>query len=253
MALTQEQKRRVDFLRASVRLQDPATERDPAYRFTDEELWDILAFVTPIYSPHHTIETIPENELYFPVLLAKKEICYRLASSSAPFYPLKAEGASLEKNVRFDHYMLLIRQVDREYRTMREEFMAGDGVARSYDVKLTNGMYVLRNYNLSERQKPILTVNPSSESAEITWSKFDTSKGMFSCYKLYVTNEPVIDEFAEYQLSQSAIPVLHTIDIHRIKWRVTGLTPDTEYIATIVHFDRNGLFGYAEQSFKTMP
>ena len=160
MSFTQEQLNKINYLRASVRLQQPNIEIDPAYKFSDEDLWAILTIVTPAHNSNYTIDTLPDSEFHFVVLLAKKEIYYRLATSTAPFYPLSAEGASLQKNVRFDHYMALVQQVEKDYENAVKLAKENEfGEVQSYE-QLAQGWYFTnRNYNLAKKPTVELTVS----------------------------------------------------------------------------------------------
>lgn len=262
MAYTEEQQKKIDYFRASVRLQAPDVETDVAYKFSDDDLWAILSTVTPTHIATATIETLPDSEFNFVLMLAKKEIYYRLATTTAPFYPLSAEGASLQKNVRFDHYIALVEQVMKDYETMMDiangggssgddgEDLGTGGEVRSYEQMLQGYHYTCRNYNLADRPTVELTLGtPTETSVTLDWTKFD--RGLFSSYSIYLSETPVIDEYVE-NIFVSDIPAkFFTVDIHRLKYRIDGLDPEKLYFVCVVARDRNGLFGFAQQSFTT--
>jgi hypothetical protein len=253
MPLTTEQLRKVNLFRASVRLQDPAVETDPVYAFEDDELWDIMTLTAPTHNVLYTIDSVPDNELYFAIQLAKKEVYYRLATSTAPFYPLEAEGASLQKNVRFDHYMALIKQTSEDYAAAWEKFQQGDGIVRTYEVQALSHYYTLRNYNVANKPTVELTVSGiTEEQILLDWTKYAVPGGLFQCYKVFIDTESQVDEYAEFPVNPNKSAVFHTVDIHRLKWRIRGLTPDTEYYVLVVSYDRNGLYGYSEQLIRTL-
>ena len=255
MGFTQEQLNKINYLRTSVRLQQPDIEIDPAYKFSDEDLWAILTIVTPSHNSNYTINTLPDSEFHFVVLLAKKEIYYRLATSTAPFYPLSAEGASLQKNYRFNHYMELVRQVEKDYQNSIKLALENQfGEAQSYEQLAQGWYYTRRNYNLANKPIVELTVsNITSTSVNLDWTKFNVSSGLFDSYAIYADTKPIVDEYAEIPLRQDVSAKFYTSDIHRTKYRLDGLKPDTDYYVCIISRDRNGLYGYSEKLIHTLP
>lgn len=241
----------VKFLQDSLRLQDPSTETDPAYIFTEDQLWDIVNIVTPAHSPYHTVDTLPDNEAYFVILLAKKEVYYRLATSTAPLYPLKAEGAELRKDFRFEHYMSLIRRVEAEYENSWDKFERGREV-EVQDLLLHSKHYSERNYKFAH--VPSVTariVAVRGDSVDVEWSKFNTPRGLFWHYSVYVSTSPIYDEF-EGVIDPSAKKVVEIHDIHKTKVRIKGLSPDTAYFILVVSTDANKLQGYVELETTTL-
>lgn len=255
MAYTQDQQDKIDYLRGSVRLQDPAVETDPAYKFTDDELWAILSTVTPTHNINYSIETLPTHEFNFVVILAKKEIYFRLATSTAPFYPLSAEGASLQKNIRFDHYMALVKEVSEDYTKSIQMWKENAfGEVQTFGMTSQQGYFTRRNYNVAVKPSVSLSISGiTSNSINLDWTRYDVPNGLFAHYSIYVEKKPLIDEYAEYRRRTDASPFIYFSDIHRLKYRVERLTPDTEYFICVVTEDRNGLYGYDEKSVRTLP
>jgi hypothetical protein len=255
MALTQEQLTRVKYLRDSLRLQDPNIETDPAYIFSDEQLWEVFSVVTPTHNPQYTIEDLPNSQFHFVVLLAKQEIYYRLSTSTAPLYPLSAEGASLQRNIRFDHYIDLVRQTSSDYAQAVQ--MAKDnafGEAQTFDITTQSGHFSRRNYNLANKPTVKLTVSGiTSTTINLDWTKYSVQNGLFAHYTIFVEKEPLIDEYAEFRRRTNASPLIFFSDIHRLKYRVDKLKPYTEYYVSVLSEDRNGLYGYDEQLIRTLP
>ena len=237
----------IAYLRMALLLKDPLLETDVAFKFTDDELWSIFQLVIPTHNPNYNVKFFPENEKYFAILLAKKEVYYRLAVASAPFYPLEAEGAKLRKDYRFEHYMSLIRRVEVEYAQMWGNF---DSQNRTIDVgqfMLKSKHFTLENYQMASKPAVVMSVdNVGEDAVDISWSKFNISIGMFRSYTLYISKEPIYDEY-EGRISDTAQRVLVTEDIHKTKFRFKDLTPDTEYYVAVASEDLNGLVGIAEQ------
>jgi hypothetical protein len=258
MAITQEQLEKVNYLRASVRLQSPDTETDPVYKFSDDELFSIFSVVTPTHNPNYTFDSLPENEFNFVVLLAKKELYYRLATSTAPFYPLSAEGASLQKNVRFDHYMSLLKQVTDEYAKMVQLWKDSEfGTIQTYDTVSQARYFSRRAFNLATKPTVELSISGiTATSVNLDWTKYSVPNGLFAHYTISVEKTPLIDEYAEYRRRTNASPYIFFSDIHRLKYRVGDifkLEPDTDYFISVVTEDRNGLYGYSEKQIRTLP
>ena len=241
----------VKYLRMSLVLKDPDIETDEAFKFTDDELWSIIQLVIPNHNPSYTVENYPINERYFAVLLAKKEVYYRLATASAPFYPLKAEGAELRKDYRFQHYLALIRRVEAEYTLMWDKFDSNRTIEIG-DVLLQSKHFTARNYQLATIPTVELSIGTvRSDSIDVSWTKFDVPVGMFSNYSLYISETPIYDEY-ENTIDRKAKKVAFIIDYHRDKYRIKGLTPSTTYFVAIVSEDINKLKGVSEIVVETL-
>ena len=259
MAFTTEVQKKIDYLRASVRLQAPDTETDPAYKFTDEELHYILETVTPAHNSTYDIATLPNTDVYYVMLLAKKEIFYRLASSTAPFYPLSAEGAKLEKNVRFDHYMALIKSLQDEYDNMTEagnsgdDAGAGNGTVQTYQALLWGKPYAKRYHELADNPLVDLSISGVTQtSVNLDWSKYSNTHGThFDRYAIYFATAPIYDEYGVDPIDKTLKPNYVLNDVRRTKLRISGLLPDTEYFVLVRTDSRIGLTGFSQKSFRT--
>lgn len=251
----------LDYFSRSIRADDThiPVQNDPAYKFSEEELVGILGVSMLAVCPdvvedveHPDLSKIPSSLAYFVILLAKKEVYYRLATSSAPFYPIEAEGASLRKDYRFEHYMSLVRRIEQEYATLwsvystNQDVQVGEAVIEGYH-------YRRRNYNKADAPEVnILRLIPHDQSVDVEWNKFSVFAGLFSCYKIFLSYEPIFDEF-ENTINDKATCVLQEIDIHNTKARIKNLIAGKHYHILIASLDRNGLMGYAETEFDTEP
>lgn len=234
----------IKLLRDSIEGQDKNILNDPAYVFSDEDLESILKLVTPFHNPLYTIETIPDDEVYFVVLLAKKEVYYRLASSSAPFYPLEADGGGLKKNVRFDHYLELIKLVNDEYNLLYSEFKANKPIQVG-DIYLNKKRYLSKLYNNVDAPTIYLTLDYKGDTfINVSWSK--SSSQYFAYYDLYISETPIIDEYSDNIISEDAQLVKRFYDIHRTKYRISNLTQGKSYYVAIVVVDTFNLMGFSE-------
>ena len=251
----------LDYFSKSVRADDThiPVQNDPAYVFSDDDIAGILGVamlgVCPEYvedAQHPDLSKIPPKLAYFVILLGKKEVYYRLATSSAPFYPIEAEGASLRKDYRFEHYMSLVRRVEQEYATLWSVYTTNQDVQVG-TVVIEGYHYARRNYNSADAPSvEIVRLIPHDQSVDVEWNKFSVFAGLFSCYKIFLSDEPIFDEF-ENTINETAECVLQEVDIHKTKARIKNLVAGKHYHMLIASMDRNGLTGYVETEFDTKP
>ena len=242
------------YLKDSLALKEKgvSVKDDPAFDYDEERLWAVINVAITAHNPNYTAETFPQNELNFLVLLAKKEIYYRMATATAPFYPLEAEGASLRKDYRFTHYMALIRAVEEEYSIAWAKFKDSNTKVQVRDCLISKYHFSDRNYNLAERPSVSLNIITIRDtSVDLSWNKFKVFSGIFDCYEIYISQSPIFDEF-ENTISSEASLVYSITDIHNTKCRVKGLKPNTQYYVLCLSKDVNGLLGYKELTFKTV-
>lgn len=246
----------VNYLRMSLVLKDPSIEIDPAFNFTDEDLLSILELVASSHNPNYTLDNFPDSEKYFIVLLARKEIYYRLAFNSAPFYPLKAEGAELRKDFRFEHYMSLIRRVENEYALMLEQFTRNQVISTEAGNvgNLTLRSKHLTNYNYELAKKPEVEIsidNIHQNSVEFSWNQFNPNMGIFKHYEVYISTSLIYDEYEDV-ISKSATKVALITDIHKTKLRISELLPNMIYHVAVISEDLNRLKGISEKIITTL-
>lgn len=243
----------ISLLRASIEGQDKNILNDPAYVFSDKDLEDILSLVVPFHNPSYSINTIPDDEVYFILLLAKKEVYYRLATSSAPYYPLEADGGGLKKNVRFDHYLELIKLVTDEYNYLLHQYRLNKPIEVK-ELLVSKNNYINRLYNNIEKPSLELTIDKVGDTfVNLSWNK--SSSNLFSCYEVYISQNPIIDEYYNEKdselISKNATLEAVIYDIHKTKYRITELQPDTSYYIAVCERNKLGLAGFAEKYIKT--
>jgi hypothetical protein len=111
----------IAYLRQNCIVQDPTgtTAIDPAFlALTDTELDLTLQVALSKEYPQGSVDNIPADYLYPTILVAKKELYFQLSSKTAPLYPISlGEDGSIKKNIRFDHYMTLITNTEKEYQS----------------------------------------------------------------------------------------------------------------------------------------
>lgn len=231
---------------------------DPAYTFTQNELLDIIKEAFIAQCPEEvkgniedvSVCDIPLKELHFTILLAKKEIYYRLATSTAPFYPIEAEGASLRKDYRFEHYMSLVRRIEQEYVTLNS-VRNQNLTVESHDIIIDKYHFTKRNYNVANSPEiKVEYLDVHEQYVDVAWSKFSVFGGLFFCYKIFLSDQEIFDEF-ENSISEKAECVCQINDIHRNKTRLKGLVAGKHYHLMIQSLDRNSLSGIVEVEFDT--
>lgn len=246
----------VPYLEEALRLDN--LDSDPAYQFTESELNDIIEFAIQSIDPQYSLTDYPAKLRPVIILLARKEVYWRLATATAPLYPLEAEGAGLQQNVRFDHYLELIRKVDEEidkkYGNMLESMSYPDITDNTGQIVLSDKYYTRRNYGLSEAPKANLIIDEIyADKVELSWDKFDvmTEDGMFACYNLYLSEKSILDFYADevLQINGETVIKKHIRDIHRNKYRFPNLTTGNTYFVTLEVKNLNSRRGYSEVSF----
>lgn len=249
----------IQFLRLSVYVQDKdkVVEQDPQYLcMTDEDLLLYLNLaMSRNYSDTPALKYLPEDALYGVIILAKKELYYTLAVKEAPLFDMGADNNNyLKRSQRFDHYMKLIVQADKEYEDWLENGGEdGLGTVKSYSVTLSDRYGTRYNYENAAVPKVILYVGTITEdSIEFWWNVKNISR--FYRYKVYVSKEPIVDLYnLKTHIAEGAKLVAEIKDIHQVHCRVTGLEQKTVYYIAIQAVNMASLCGYAQAEVETGP
>ena len=78
------------------------------------------------------------------------------------------------------------------------------------------------------------------------------SMSKFFQYKVYLSSEPILDEFTPDNPINSSARLMKTIrDVHQTSMRITGLLPDTTYYVVVSATEWSSLTGYYEIQFTT--
>lgn len=242
----------VEYVRRATALADPEIEKDPAYVFSDEDISNIIKMCTSQQNPNYTLENFPDNELPMLAILARKEIYWRLATSSAKFYPISAEGAELKKNYRFTHYSKLIQLANTEYQSVKAEFNFQNPNS------IQTGVCLVDRKHFSPRQRNIQNIpkvgvkilEVTSNSIGVQWDKFNCMGGIFGSYSVYCSESPVYDEY-EYKILTNE--VAYITDINKLRVRIKDLKPNTKYYIAVATTDINLLKGVTTLEVTTMP
>ena len=255
----------ITLLREAVDVQAKESEViDPAYLAMSDE--DLLLFVklavSRAFPDVASLTDLPDGSEYPIVLLAKIELYMKLAVTTAPKVDLGADNNNYIKlDQRFQHYMKLAQSAKDQYENwLDNEGMGvdggGNGTVHSFEVLLDNRHYTRRNYENQVTPKVSLYIDTvASDSVEFHWKMKNTSH--FSCYKVYVCDEQVIDLFkdGEYKskLNEKAQLVLSTHDIRNTSKRIAGLEANKTYRIAVLSVERNQVWGYAESEIQTPP
>ncbi len=258
MNFTDNQLKRIKYFSKSVRLDNPKTMNDPAYQFSDEDLYAILEVSAPIHRGL-TIDETPDSEFYMVLLLAKREVYYRLATTTAPFFKIEADDSRLEKNMRFDHYMKLVEAVTEEYNKLYEEKFDDDGtgtggVITVYNSKLYGKPYMRRYQQLNDHQDVNLVISGITETTvNLDWNRYFTTHGAdFKCYEIYVSEEMIFDEYSLIEKPIEHLPLYTITDPRKTKVRVSDLSPGKTYHVLVRSCSLIGNDSFEQKTFTTL-
>lgn len=245
----------VEYLRLNVSIQDPdGAVQDSAYlSMTDE---DILLYMnvalTRNYPDIPSLDYLPTEYVYPIILLSKKELFHALAVKEAPLFDIGADNNNyLKRSQRFEHYMKLIAQVDKEYENYLENGGAGENTLTSFDVLLSDRYATKRNYE--KGAIPVLSLyvrEVTDTSVDIEW-KVKLSR--FREYKVYISKSKIVDLFnVSKPIAEDAKEVITIRNVHQTHCRIEGLDPDTEYYVAVSATEMSSLTSYKQESFKTL-
>ena len=244
----------VKYLRLNVSIQDPeGAVQDSAYlSMTDE---DILLYMnvalTRNFPDIPSLDYLPTEYVYPIILLSKKELYHALAIKEAPLFDIGADNNNyLKRSQRFEHYMKLIAQVDKEYEDYLEDGGAGGNTLTSFDVLLSDRYATKRNYEKGVIPALTLYIKSIGETfVEIAW-KVNLSR--FKEYKVYISKSSIVDLFNVSEPVDKESEVLTIRNVHQTSCRIEGLDPDTEYFVAVSATEMSSLTGYKQESFKTL-
>lgn len=254
----------IKYLRNSVKVQNPvkvsvddegntveiSVDTDPAYlAMTDEDLSLYIEVAASGSFPDVDIEDVPTENVYAITLLSKRELFFALAVADAPLFDLGADSAYIKRSQRFEHYMALIKQLDDEYQKYLDNGGAGANTINSSNVLLSNRWGTRYNYEKGAVPALFLYVRDVREnSVSIEWK---VSLSRFANYKVYISENEVVDMYVSPPISKNLKPVTVISDVHTTRCKIEGLNSGTTYYVAISASERNGLTGYAMKKFTT--
>lgn len=223
---------------------------------TNEDIEGILDVVmTRDYYKYSDISNVPKSSHYPLALLCKKDIFYLLAISYASDYDLSADDAgSLKKSQRFEHYMKLIEQVDKEYNDFinsggGDDIFGGRNTLTSFDARLANRYYTQYNYDSGKTPDIILNVEDvTSDSIAFSW---DSNVEQFSSYDVRIGKSSIYDYYLPTKALKGDISNLTFYDVHQKRHRFSELEADTKYYITVTVNERSGLHGTIQYEVTT--
>lgn len=227
---------------------------DPEFNQTDEQLEEVLKFMTyKVGRGGEPIESLPNSLIHPLVLFAKRELYLKLAIKNSPLFDITSDTISLNKGQRFNHYYVLIQLLDAEINDLES---TGAFTFIETGETLLDGKYYLsrRNYELSECPKVELSIcNLYNNKVEFEWTKFNTEGAKkFRSYEIYIHTSPVVDEFdPDNLICREATLVREITNIHTTKLRVDKLLPNTKYYLAVKVTDLNNLSGVSQVEFTT--
>lgn len=249
----------VQYLKESCFIDSPEITQDSEFLALDDKQLEGIIYVAS-YKAKVDLNDLENSNLYLLMLIAKKELFYRLATKSAPLFNLSGDGGSLSRSDRFNHYSELIKLVEEEYRTYLEELELNRDTSNntSYGNEFTNGevflasrYHSLRNYTHST--KPVIKLkidNLYTDKVEISWKLKKVNR--FNKYILYINNtNNIIDIYNNNEIMEGSERIFSSMDIHKDKFRVSNLEPGKIYHLAIIVQEQNGLIGFDELQFVT--
>lgn len=209
---------------------------------TEEELETILIKCSTTLG--HTYPNIPREDEPLVICLARKEVYWKMATATAPLYALNLDGLSVAKNVRFDHYLALIREVENEYQSLikdhnRVKIMVSDvTVDKPYTYNTRRANYVLPTALLQ-----IDKATTTSMDLAITYNNLKVKD--YQETVIYFGEEPVWDKYDEV-ISPLATKQVVMRDPRKSYFRIKDLKPNTHYYILAQIKLLNGLVSYIE-------
>lgn len=201
-----------------------------------------------------TFPQIPYSYMQLMSCLVRKELYWKLATSSAPLSALKVDGTELNKDQRFDHYMSLIQEVTKEYNDIMndpsrlpEDFQKGSikSITLVNEKPYALGSYV-KSYKLP---KVSLTLdNLTEEYLEVSLDLSKVNRVDYINTSIYLNEiQAIRDEYSlEANLSKGTELKYQTYDINKVKARIphkTGiLTPKYVLLEVTLKYNLKAYF-----------
>lgn len=254
----------IKYLRDSVVVQDPSVVADTVWlSMTDEDLEMVLLVSKQRDFPQQQLDNLDEPVIFPLMLIAKKELYYRLAVKSSPEYDIKGSDGGLLKNQRYVHFMGLIKQTEEDYFNYMENGYFGEkgigdlnnGVAKSKiqvgNLMLTSRYYSRRSYGLY--LAPAVSVSVSDIGADYVKLRWSAS-GIVTFYKydVYIHTSEILDEYSNDKINTEANLVMSTVDQRNTCTQALNLTPSTRYYILVVCHEANSICGYGGVVFDTL-
>lgn len=236
------------YLIDSTLLDSPVTSNDPTFAQVKSCANQIIT--ETLQEKGYTASTLPYSYQEYVLLLAKKEVYFRLATLTAPEFNMETEFSKLLQGDRWQHYYKLLELTIKEISRIEEESSFNTITTGEVIISGRNGSY--RNYRLAEDFDGSLEISSiTSNSANLTWDKFYNSE--FAGYKIYLSKSPIYDEFDELEIDSATIESSFIItDVHKTKLRINGLNSNTLYYLVFIYQHVNGYKDIISMTFTTL-
>lgn len=235
-------------LRSRLRLSEPDQQTDPILKIPDSALEDIILGAISAHNPNYTLQTLPQNEVQFVMWLAMIDVYYAIATESAIYYEVGAQGAQLNRQQLFEHYSKLAAQLQDKYDKAWKKFIVQTAEAESTEV-LLQYRYTPRSYRLKPPPSTSISViGQTPTSIDLQWNPIVDRQ--IVGYRLYQFQGEIIDEFnpTNQLVNPLAKLLFYNPDVWRTKWRATDLIPGEVYNFAVYVEDVYGRKGWSEIS-----
>lgn len=224
---------------------------------SDDDLELLITIVLSRDYPFLNVQDITGEELFPVILLSKKELFYTLAIKYANQYDIGADSNNyLKRSQRFDHYMSLANNMDKELEEYYENGggggYGGHNTLNSFNVTLSNRFYTKYNHQYGTPPKihTFRLNNITKNSVELFWR---CSMNDFKRYSVFISDEPIVDLHNVTDIiSKKAKQVVVIADFHQSMVRIENLTAESDYFVAVVAEDRASLKDYASKVFTTL-
>lgn len=251
-------------------IQSPLLSLDPVYKDLIENggVEDIIYNICLENKVTPSAISVSAIERKLIVLETKKEIYFRLATTTAPEFDVEERYTKILKSQRFEHYIKLwdaIRLQMNESEDLNSFTMgtvsAGELVNRDYDGRFQ------RNYNLAQESIIELKADViAKDHVDLSWSAFDYTKGSFASRHIYIGTATIYDPYSCENLTYphilphssdiiqaNVLNAYNIYDVKRTKFRVSLLTPATLYYIVLRTVCTSGFIQTTTLEVTTLP
>lgn len=243
----------IRYLRNSVYISMEGVEDTEYLSMSDEDLEDyLIVALSRDFPQYSSLDNLPNSCLYPLILLTKKDLYHTLAVKESPSIDMGADNNNyLKESQRFDHYMKLISQVDKEYQDYLDDGGAGNNTVNSYSAVLPNRYNTRWNYENGNVPAPFIFKDWVTDTAVAC--HWEASFSRFKEYELFVSKESLLGKLRQNLPVEDSVEASVKIrDIHRTYSELKGLTPDTDYYITVKAVELSGTKGFAEMKVHTL-
>lgn len=212
---------------------DPSLES-----LTDEQLMDSLTH--QCFKIGEDPNNISEDRIAELTCLVRKDVYWRMATINAPLYELQMDGLKVAKHTRFEHYLQLIQEIDKEYQALKND---------PSRVKIQQGnLFVNRYYNkriqFNSFKVPEVLIAVDDVLENGYNLSIDLSKVKPEDYVqtlIYFSETPIVDKYENNRISEKAKIVFNSSNYHNTFLRIKDINVlTTNYILLVVKL-KNGL------------